>query len=77
MTIYLSNILVFYVYLLHLFTGWKSTEDTSVKVLVVGGSPSKASYNGAAISGFQFNTTNTVLLSTCINADLISSFKIT
>ena len=48
-----------------------------VKVLGVGGSPSKASYNGAAISGFQFNTTNNVLLLTGINADLTSSFTIT
>ncbi|XP_065906865.1 uncharacterized protein [Dysidea avara] len=48
-----------------------------VKVLGVGGSPSKASINGAAISGFQFNTTNNVLLLTGINADLTSSFKIT
>jgi len=48
-----------------------------VKVLGVGGSPSSASYNGTAISGFQFNTTNNVLLLTGINADLTSSFKIT
>lgn len=49
----------------------------TIKVLGIGGSPTKAYYNGEAIQGFSFNTTSQVLLLTNINVDLTSSFKIT
>ena len=47
----------------------------TVKVLGIGGSPTKAFYNGNVIEGFSFN--NQVLLLTNINVDLNSSLKIT
>ena len=49
----------------------------TVKVLGIGGSPTKAYYNGEAIEGFTFNTSSQVLLLTNINVDLNSNFKIT
>ena len=47
----------------------------TVKVLGIGGSPTKAYYNGKSIEGFTFN--DQVLSLTNISVDLNSSFKIT
>ena len=48
-----------------------------VKVLGVEGSPTKAFYNGEAITGFAFNSTSRVMSLTQLNIDLNNAFKIT
>ena len=47
----------------------------TVKVLGIGGSPTKAYYNGEAIEGFTFNTTNQVLLTSMMILPTTSSLR--
>ena len=49
----------------------------TVKVLGVGGTPSKAFHNGEAIAGFEFNSTSNVMSLTKLNINLNNNFKIT
>ena len=49
----------------------------TVRVLGVEGTPTKAFFNGEAITGFEFNSTSHVMSLTQLNIDLNNAFKIT
>ena len=49
----------------------------TVKVLGLESAPTKAFYNGQAITGFEFNSTTRAMLLTSLTVDLNTNFKIT
>ena len=49
----------------------------TVEVLGLGSAPTKAFYNGQAITGFEFNSTTRVMSLTSLTVDLNTNFKIT
>ena len=48
-----------------------------VEVLGVQGAPTKAFFNGEAITGFEFNSTSHIMTLSQLNIDLNNTFKIT
>ena len=49
----------------------------TVEVLGLRSAPTKAFYNGQAITGFEFNSTSRVMSLTSLTVDLNTNFKIT